>query len=142
MKSTISDFTIECHQEVMQLWQRCPGVGLSEADSRENMEIFLQRNPGLSFLARSGRGELVGTILAGHDGRRGYIYHLAVLPAHRRRGIGSTLVRRCLASLAAQGIGKCHIFVFADNDPGKRFWTAAGWSERADIRVFSGFSEI
>jgi len=141
MQTTVSAFAIECHQEVVQLWQRCPGVGLSEADSRENLEIFLKRNPGLSFLARSA-GEIVGTILAGHDGRRGYIYHLAVLPSHRRRGIGTTLVRRCLSALAAQGIAKCHIFVFADNDPGKRFWAAAGWSERMDLCVFSGFPVI
>jgi ribosomal protein S18 acetylase RimI-like enzyme len=80
---------------------------------------------------------LVGTSLCGSDGRRGYLYHVAVDPEFRRRGIGATLASSSLEALRASGVRKCHLFVLADNVDGAAFWRAAGWTARGDIAVFS-----
>jgi N-acetylglutamate synthase len=129
-------FTIERYEAVYALWDRCPGVGLSSADARENIAAYLDRNPGMSFVALAGT-EVVGAILGGHDGRRGYIHHLAVDETFRRRGIGKQLLKNCLKTLDEAGIQKCHLFIFHENEKGSAFWEANGWALRQDIRVMS-----
>ena len=128
--------TIARYESVYALWDRCPGVGLSSADDRENIAAYLDRNPGMSFIALAGT-EVVGVILGGHDGRRGYIHHLAVDETVRRRGIGKQLVKNCLNTLEEAGIQKCHLFIFHENEKGTAFWEANGWTLRQEIRVMS-----
>jgi ribosomal protein S18 acetylase RimI-like enzyme len=129
-------FGMDDYDAALALWKRCPGVGLSSADEPGPMGAFLVANPGLSFAAWEGE-RLVGTSLCGSDGRRGYLYHVAVDPEYRRRGIGSLLASASLAALATTGIKKCHLFVLADNESGAAFWRVAGWTPRGDIAVFS-----
>jgi putative acetyltransferase len=136
MDPLISAFTIEFYDAVLALWKQCEGVGLSDADSRENVKSYLDRNPGMSFVAQS-HGRFIGAVLAGHDGRRGYIHHLAVHPNCRRRGIGRQLVSKCLDALRDAGIHKCHLFIFNSNVDGIAFWKSVGWTLRADISVMS-----
>jgi len=132
----IVPFEAAKYAQARGLWERTPGMGISGADGEEEIGRFLGKNPGLSFAALDGE-RLIGTALCGSDGRRGYLYHLAVDPAFRRRGIGHRLTERCLAALKAVGIQKCHLFVISDNESGIDFWTRAGWDERDDIIVFS-----
>jgi N-acetylglutamate synthase len=136
MTYTISEMTKEDYAEAYALWQRLPGIGLSDADSSCAIGRFLERNPGLCFVARQA-GEMVGTCLAGSDGRRGYLYHLAVDPKVRRQGIGQALVEKTLEALKALSIHKCHIMVFNDNELGLSFWQASGWKKRDDIAILS-----
>lgn len=126
----------EDYEEMLALWQGMPGIGLSSADSKPELERFLSRNPGLSLVALDGE-RLVATVLAGHDGRRGYLYHVAVAPAYRRRGIGRALLDQCLTGLKSAGIEKSHLFVYDENEEAKRFWEKCGWVERHEIAVFS-----
>ena len=93
------------------------------------------RNPGLSAVAIAPGGELVGAFLAGHDGRRGMLYHLAVEPATRRQGLGRRLVAFSLAGLRAAGVAKAAILVYAHNDAGRAFWEKLGWKARDDLRL-------
>jgi ribosomal protein S18 acetylase RimI-like enzyme len=139
MKLIIKEMTIDQYEQVRALWQESEGVGLSEADSRAGIAGFLNRNPGLSFVAFNGE-QLIGVILCGQDGRRGYIHHLAVSPNHRREGIGRTLVARSLAALERAGIGKCHIFVFRKNETALAFWQGIGWAERVDLTMLSRYT--
>jgi ribosomal protein S18 acetylase RimI-like enzyme len=133
----ITEMTTEDYGQVHDLWQRSGGVGLHEdTDSLRGIERYLGRNPGLSFVARDG-GRIVGAVLCGHDGRRGYLHHLAVAPERRRNGVGRDLVRRALVRLQAIDIRKCHIFVFEDNLPAQEFWRSVGWSGRTDITIMS-----
>jgi ribosomal protein S18 acetylase RimI-like enzyme len=132
----IEPMQAEDYDSVMALWKGTQGVGLSDADSRESIAFFLQRNPGLSFVLRDG-SKIVGTIMAGHDGRRGYLYHLSVLEEYRREGWGKRLANVCIAGLHREGIQKCHLFVFKKNGDAIEFWRASGWTEREEIRVFS-----
>lgn len=119
-------------ESVTALWRLTEGVGLNESDSPAQIRNFLARNPGLSLVVRDGP-RLVGAVLCGQDGRRGFLYHMAVLPEYRRQGLGTQLVDRCLAGLAKQGILKCNALVLVDNDGGQEFWRRGGWSHRADL---------
>lgn len=124
------------YQEVFELWKDGEGIGLSNADSKENIYRFLERNPSLSFVAVQ-NGKIVGTILCGHDGRRGYIYHLFVAELYRNKGLGRRLVNKSLEKLKEQRIDKCHLFVFDQNELGKDFWINSGWTLREDIVIMS-----
>jgi N-acetylglutamate synthase len=126
MDYTIEPMTLDVYDAVVAFWRQQEGIGLNESDAREPLARFLERNPGMSLIARSS-GDIVGAVLCGHDGRRGYLHHLAVAADHRRRGLGTALVERCLASLAAAGIPKCNIFLFNDNDEGRQFWLRLGY---------------
>ncbi len=136
MQIDIRAMQLEDYEDVLALWQGMPGIGLSSADSKAALAQFLSRNPGLSLVALDD-GQVVGTILAGNDGRRGYLYHMAVAPAYRRRGVGKTLLQRCLAALEAEGIEKSHLFVYQENEEAKRFWEKCGWVQRHDLVIFS-----
>jgi ribosomal protein S18 acetylase RimI-like enzyme len=136
MDYTYSPMGIDDYGEVFALWESFPGVGLSEADSYDGIAGYLSRNPGQSFVCKTG-GRIVGTILCGNDGRRAYIHHTAVAAEHRRHGIASELVRLAMSVQKENGIQKCHLFVFCDNEPGKAFWREAGFSDRTDIEIMS-----
>lgn len=136
----VEPLLIECYDQVLALWQRSPGVGLSSADERGSIATYLERNPGMSFIARFDEN-IVGAILGGHDGRRGYIHHLAVDEVYRRHGIGNRLVDTCLAALEEVGIQKCHLFIFHENLDGIAFWQANSWTLREDIMVMSHYLE-
>lgn len=136
----IEEMNIAHYEQALALWRRAEGVGLSGADEREAIARYLRRNPGLSFVAFAGE-ELVGTVLCGHDGRRGFIHHLAVAADFRRLGLGRQLVQRSLQGLAQIGIQKCHLFVFHENKGAMAFWQAQGWSIRHDIAIMSRWIE-
>lgn len=131
-----SPMTIADHAEAWALWRRTEGVGISAADGREGIERYLDRNPGFSFVARAG-GSLVGTLMAGHDGRRGYLFHLAVAGEIRGRGIGRELVRRSLEALKAAGIERTHAMVFSNNTSAHSFWRQIGFQYLDFMHVYS-----
>lgn len=120
--------------DVLALWAKTPGVGLNESDTPEQLRAFLLRNPGLSQVVRDA-SHLVGAVLCGHDGRRGYLHHLAVIPEYRRNNLGREMVESCLRSLGAIGILKCNIFLYADNALGEQFWKKCGWAKRGDLQI-------
>jgi len=119
------------------LWQGLPGIGLRDADSPLALAKYLARNPGCSFVAVSDTKKLVGVSLAGHDGRRGYLHHVAVQPEYRKLGLGRQLVEACLNALKIDGIEKVHLWVKVENTSGKDFWNHLGWRERSDISLMS-----
>ena len=137
---TMREITLADYEAMYELWLACKGVGVGASDSQEQIGLYLARNPGLSFAAEV-NSRLVGTILGGHDGRRGYINHTAVHPDFQRMGIGQALVGRCLAALQATGILKCHIFVYKTNEAAQAFWQAMGWHERDDLYMMSMYLE-
>lgn len=136
----IREFNPTDIQGALLLWEQTKNIGLSDSDAPDNLEFFLERNPGLSYVAVTA-GEVVGTILCGHDGRRGYIYHLAVNSEYRRAGIGRVLLSKSLEALKENGILKCHAFVFRENPYGELFWGAGGWQPRNDLLTYSKFIE-
>ena len=125
------------YEEMYDLWRGCDGIGLHTVDdSKEGLSRFLRRNPDSCFVMRL-HDQVVGTILAGNDGRRGYIYHLAVDPLHRQEQIGSRLVNAVLRELKQQGIHKVALVASEDNMEGHAFWTKMGFEMRKELRYYS-----
>lgn len=127
----------------LRLWAASEGIGLRPEESLESLERFLARNPGLSqaaFASSGGEETLAGCVLAGEDGRRGHLYHLAVAPERRGDGIGRSLCEAALKALASNGISRSAISVFASNDMGLKFWAACGWTLREDLKSFTFFN--
>ena len=124
------------YDEVMALWCATEGLTLRDADSREAIVRYLERNPSLSFVARDA-GHLVGAVLSGTDGRRGYLQHLAVAPSHRGRGVGRALAERAVEALRALGVAKYHLMVRQENAAARAFWAHLGWQDRADVVLMS-----
>lgn len=131
----IRPMTIDDYDEIFAMWQITTKRALSQADSRENIDYYLKRNPGMSQVAVAD-GKIVGTVLCGHDGRRGFIHHMAVAPDYRRHNIAKKMAHNALDALAKEGIMKTHIFCYTDNHLGQSFWTALGWQRRDDVFVF------
>lgn len=124
--------TIDDYDAVYALWLSCKGMGLNDLDdSREGIDHFLARNPETCFVAEE--EGIVGVILAGNDGRRGYIYHTAVRPECRGKGVGKGLVEAALGALRACGINKTALVVFERNSVGNAFWESMGFSAREDL---------
>lgn len=132
----IRPMTVDDYDEVFAMWQITSKRALSKADERDQIARYLKRNEGMSQVAVID-GKIVGTVLAGHDGRRGFIHHMAVLPQYRRRHIGHQLAERAIACIAADGIDKTHIFCYQNNETGQDFWRDFGFEKRDDVYVFS-----
>lgn len=128
--------TINDYDQMYNLWKNIEGIGLSDSDTKENIEKFLNKNQGLNYICEE-EGKIIGTILCGEDGRRGYLYHLAVDKDYRRKGIGTKLVNLVFDNLKKKGIIKCHLFVFYENELGKTFWEKNGWSKRDELLIYS-----
>ena len=123
---TTREFTLADYDRACALWSEVEGVEICEGDSCAEIARYLERNPGLSQVAEE-NGALVGAVLCGHDGRRGFIYHLAVAPALRGRGVGKLLLEACLGGLRAAGIPRAIILVASDNSLGREFWLRNEW---------------
>lgn len=129
--------TPEDYADVFALWRECAGMGLrAQDDSEEGIVRYLKRNPTTSFVAFED-GELAGAVLAGHDGRRGYVYHAAVRERFRNRGIARAMLDRVHEALEREGISRLGLLVLNANASGKAFWKKRGWRERADLAYFS-----
>ena len=129
----IRAMAIADYERAYGLWSATEGVGLRERDdSRGGIAKYLSRNPATCFVAED-RGEIVGTILCGHDGRRGFIYHMAVAEKERAKGIGAKLLNRAAAALKGEGVTKIALVVKGYNESGNRFWENRGYAARGDL---------
>jgi ribosomal protein S18 acetylase RimI-like enzyme len=125
------------HSALIALWQAEPSIRLRSDDAFEPFCAYLARNPGLSLVVER-EGQLVGSLMVGHDGRRGYLQHLLVAPAFRGRGLAKAMLDGALERLGELGIHKSHVFVLSDAEPALAFWAAQhGWEARHDVQVFS-----
>lgn len=126
--------TIHDYDMVYSLWLSCSGMGLNNIDdSREGIERFLNRNPETCFVAENNDGEIIGSVLCGNDGRRGYIYHTAVSPRYQQQGIGRELVSNVMSALCKLKISKTALVVFNNNQNGNEFWEKIGFTQRNDL---------
>ena len=128
--------TIEDYEGVYALWKKIKGFGIrSIDDSKEGVARFLKRNPTTSVVAEKD-GRIVGSILCGHDGRRGCLYHVCVDEDYRRHGIGKRMVVFAMKALKEEKINKVSLIAFTENDIGNAFWTTIGWTERLDLNYY------
>lgn len=132
----IRTMTIEDYEGVRALWMTISGFAIrSIDDSRIGVERFLRRNPTTSVVALED-GKIVGSILCGHDGRRGCLYHVCVHRDYRMRGIGKAMVVFAMNALKAEEISKVSLIAFTKNDIGNAFWNQIGWTKRLDLNYY------
>lgn len=128
--------TLDDYENVHALWMRIKGFSIrSIDDSKEGVERFLKRNPGISVVAEED-DRIVGAILCGHDGRRGCLYHVCVDPDYRLRGIGKSMVVFAMEALRKEKINKVSLIAFTQNDIGNAFWKEIGWTKREDLNYY------
>ena len=133
---TVRTMTIEDYDQVHALWMTIKGFAIrSIDDSRVGVERFLRRNPATSVVAVED-GKIVGSILCGHDGRRGCLYHVCVHKDYRMRGIGKAMVVYAMNALKAEEISKVSLIAFTKNDIGNAFWNRIGWTRRLDLNYY------
>ena len=124
---------ISDYEPVYQLWLSCAGMGLNNLDdSKQGIEKFLMRNPETCFVAEN-EHKIIGVIMVGNDGRRGYIYHTAVSPDDRHQGVATKLVNKAISVLRTMGINKTALVVFTRNSDGNAFWEKCGFTSREDL---------
>ncbi len=124
---------IDDYDDVYNLWINTPGMGLNDVDdSKEGISNYLKRNPNTCFVALHNE-EIVGVIMAGHDGRRGYIYHTAVHIKYRGKGIATYLLENAINALEKEGINKVALVAFEKNEIGNSFWEHSGFIKRDDL---------
>ncbi len=132
----IRPMTMEDYTEVFDIWQSISGFGIRTVDdSREGIERFLRRNPGLSVVALH-NGRIIGGILCGHDGRRGCLYHVCVRQEYRMLGVGQQMVDRCKEALRKEGVNKINLIAFRSNAIGNHFWQRLNWKFREDCNYY------
>ena len=133
---TVRTMTIDDYTGVHNLWMTIKGFAIrSIDDTREGVERFLKRNPTTSVVAIED-GKIVGSILCGHDGRRGCLYHVCVHEDYRMRGIGKSMVVHCMKELEKEKISKVSLIAFTKNDIGNAFWKEIGWTKREDLNYY------
>jgi ribosomal protein S18 acetylase RimI-like enzyme len=121
---------------LIELWKNTPGIGISSSDRKNKIRLFLNKNRKTCFVALKDR-EIVGTVLCGSDGRRGYIYHLVVKKEYRNKGIATRLIDYCLDGLKRNKIDKCHLFVYKTNVGAIDYYIRKKWKQRDELLIFS-----
>ena len=138
MKYKIVEMQLDRYQELINFWKNTEGLWIGDDDSYENLKVFLKRNPGLNFIAIS-ENSIIGTLKSSHDGRRGYLHHLAVKKEFRGKGIAKAFINKCLKNLQQAGITKdrVRVFVIDTNKSALEFWKHNGFTEQTyDYRTF------
>ena len=129
----VRTMTINDYERVYSLWLNTQNMGLNNLDdSKDGIAGYLARNPNTCFVAEKD-GNIIGVILSGHDGRRGFIYHVAVVQNEQRQGIGTALFKMAMSALEREGINKVALVVFRKNEKGNAFWESQGFSPRNDL---------
>jgi ribosomal protein S18 acetylase RimI-like enzyme len=128
---TIADFTMDDYPVVHVLWQR-GDLWMRPSDGPEATLLKLARDPGLFLVARDGDGRVVGTVMGGWDGRRAYVYHLAVAPERRREGIGDALMDELEKRFVALGAVKAKLQILVENETSRAFFARRGYLLETD----------
>jgi ribosomal protein S18 acetylase RimI-like enzyme len=129
MKHKIVQMKLDRHKELIDFWESIAGIWVSDDDSPENLKLFFKRNPKLNYMVLH-KNKIIGTVKCSHDGRRGYLHHLAVKKEYRKQGIAAGLVNKCINELQKQGIKKFRVFVLDSNPDAIEFWKHMGFEEQ------------
>jgi ribosomal protein S18 acetylase RimI-like enzyme len=127
----IHEFQIGNYEAILSLWKEA-GLIIRPGDDLAGVQRKLQRDPDLFLVARE-REEIVGCVMGGWDGRRGWIYHLAVKASHRRRGIAKALMQELETRLIQKGARKVNAQVYRSNSASLRFFDECGYEANPDL---------
>ena len=131
----IEKFTIELYEEIVMLWRKA-GISVGSSDTREELERVLQRNPNL-FLIGKLDNIVIGVVIGGFDGRRGYVHHLAIDPDYQKKGYGKMIMDELIEKFRKIGVHKIHLFIEKYNKNAIEFYRNLGWDIRDDLIMMS-----
>jgi ribosomal protein S18 acetylase RimI-like enzyme len=127
----IREFKIDDYPIIRELWEEA-SLELRPGDDLEDIKLKLKRDPDL-FLVAEQADKILGSVIGGWDGRRGWIYHLAVSPDHQRKGIGAGLIRELEKRLTAKGARIVNAQVHKLNEKSSTFFKSMGYDERSHL---------
>ncbi|MCJ7650319.1 MAG: GNAT family N-acetyltransferase [Candidatus Lokiarchaeota archaeon] len=131
----IEKFTMESYEDIVDLWRKS-GISVGSTDTKNEIERMLQRNPNL-FLIGKIDNKVIGAVMGGFDGRRGYVHHLAIDPDYQRRGFGTMIIENLIKKFRKIGVHKVHLFIEKDNKELVEFYMNLGWEIRDDLIMMS-----
>ena len=135
MKAEIHQYDVAIHRaQLIDLWEQVFGYKSAHNEPAFSIDKKVAMGDGMLFVAESG-GKVVGSIMAGYDGHRGWIYSLAVRPHCRRRGLGSRLVRHAEEHLKALGCPKINLQILQGNEAAVSFYRKLGYEEEQRISM-------
>ena len=128
---SITEFGMDDYPVVHVLWQR-GDLWMRPSDGPEATLLKLTRDPELFLVARDAQGRVVGTVMGGWDGRRAYVYHLAVAPERRRRGVADALMDELEERFRGLGALKAKLQILIENEASKAFLAHRGYLLETD----------
>ncbi|MFX0031532.1 MAG: GNAT family N-acetyltransferase [Candidatus Hodarchaeota archaeon] len=131
----IEKFTIENYENIVQLWKKVD-LSITSSDSKEEIERMIKKNPNLSLISKIG-GKIVGVVMGGFDGRRGYVHHLAIDPKYQKKGFGRKLMDELMERFRQKKVHKVHLFIEKRNKDVITFYQKLGWEMRNDLVMMS-----
>lgn len=131
----IEKFAIENYDEIIRLWRKVD-LTITSSDSKEEVERMLQLNPDLFLIGKIDE-KIIGVVMGGFDGRRGYVHHLAIDPKYQKKGFGKMLVDELMKKFREKKVHKVHLFIEKRNNDVITFYQKLGWEMRNDLVMMS-----
>jgi ribosomal protein S18 acetylase RimI-like enzyme len=122
-------------KQVISLWDEVFNYTSPHSRPDRSLSMKIKHNDGLLFVADEGKGHVVGTVMAGYDGHRGWIYSMAVKPGSREKGAGSRLLKRAVMELKKRGAVKVNLQIMPDNAAVVKFYEKNGFSVEPRISM-------
>ena len=134
-KMKIEKYSMKSYAEVITLWRKA-GISVGSSDTMEELKKMYQRNPQLFLIGKINK-KVVGVVMGGFDGRRGYLHHLAIDPDYQKRGYGKIMMDALVGKFRKMGVHKIHLFIEKYNKEVVKFYSNSGWEIRDDLIMMS-----
>jgi ribosomal protein S18 acetylase RimI-like enzyme len=131
----IETFSMESYDDIISIWRKT-GISIGSTDTKEEIKRILDKNPQL-FLVGKINQKIIGVVVGGFDGRRGYVHHLAVDPDYQKRGYGTRIMDELNLRFRKLGVHKVHLFIEKYNKEVVNFYQKLGWEIRDDLIMMS-----
>jgi len=126
---------MEYYNDIISIWRKA-GVSVGSTDTKDEIKRILDKNPQL-FLVGKIDQKIIGVVIGGFDGRRGYVHHLAVDPDYQKMGYGKIIMDELIARFRKMGVHKVHLFIEKYNKEVVNFYLNLGWEIRDDLIMMS-----
>jgi len=131
----IENFSLQFYEDVVIIWKKT-GISITSSDTKKEVNVMLNKNPDLCLIAKIDE-KVIGVVMGGFDGRRGYVHHLAIDPEYQRKGYGKLLMDELTERFQKKRVHKVHHFIEKHNKDVINFYRKLGWEIRNDLVMMS-----
>ena len=131
----IENYSMKFYDKVIEVWRKS-GISVGSTDTKEELERIVRRTPQL-FLVGKIDEKIIGVVIGGFDGRRGYVHHLAVDPDYQKKGYGKLILGELMNKFLELKVHKVHLFIEKYNEEVIEFYRNLGWEIRDDLIMMS-----